>query len=276
MMGMTVSTGSRNVKKYTIKNRNGSTAGTITVRKPQKPKKKKKLQYNFKQLSNQILQSKTSYNAKQVVTRTRSNVVSLRKKLYSDDYNYSDIRRALIHAEKMTRIAKKKVKHLLEEEGCKKGGLCLGDTEEERQKWEDACDADMLDISADKIKEIMEDLEEQLMELERELSDASSLNELAQELTPIVSREMDPEDFDLLKKKHRSEELREIMEADMKYLKALFNKLAREKQEGPEGSNNSYDYNSTGVSLELGGVDIPIEAMEVPVTAEGANLDVMA
>lgn len=95
-------------KKYTIKNRNGSTAGTITVRKPQKPKKKKKPQYNFKQLSNQILQSKTSYNAKQVVTRTRSNVVSLRKKLYSDDYNYSDIRRALIHAEKMTRIAKKR------------------------------------------------------------------------------------------------------------------------------------------------------------------------
>ena len=61
------------------------------------------------------------------------------------------------------------------EEGCKKGGLCLGDAEEERQKWEDTCDADMLDISADKIKEIMEDLEEQLMELERELSDASSL-----------------------------------------------------------------------------------------------------
>lgn len=122
------------------------------------------------------------------------------------------------------------MKHLLEEEGCKKGGLCLGDTEEERQKWEDACDADMLDISADKIKEIMEDLEEQLMELERELSDASSLNELAQELTPIVSREMDPEDLDLLKKKHRSEELREIMEADMKYLKALFNKLARKSR----------------------------------------------
>lgn len=276
MMGMTVSTGSRNVKKYHIKNRDGSTAGTITVSKPQKPKKKKKLQYNFKQLSNQILQSKTSYNAKQVVTRTRSNVVSLRKKLYSDDYDYSDIRRALIHAEKMTRIAKKKVKHLQEEESCKKGGVCQGDTEEERAKWEDICDPDMLDMSADKINEIMQELEDQLRELEQELEDATGLSELTEELAPVTGHEMDPEDLDLMKKKHRSEELREIMEADMKYLRALFNKLAREKQEGPDSSDNSSDSNSTGVSLELGGVDIPVGTVETPVMAEGANLDVMA
>lgn len=276
MMGMTVSTSNKSVKKYTIKNRDGSTAGTITISKPKKKKKKKNPQYNFKQLSNQILQSKTSYNARQVVTRTRSNVVSLRKKLYSDDYDYSDIRRALIHAEKMTRIAKKKVKHLLEEEGCKKGGVCQGDIEEERSKWEDVCDPDMMDMSADKIDEIMQELEDQLRELERELEEATGLSELTEELTPVVNREMDPEDLDLLKKKHRSEELREIMEADMKYLKALFNKLAREKQEGPSSSDNSSDYNSTGVSLELGGVDIPVEAVEVPVMAEGANLDIMA
>lgn len=220
MMGMTVSSGNRSVKRYVIKNRDGSTAGSITISKS-KPKKKKRLQYNFKQLSNQILQSKTAYNAKQVVTRTRSNVVSLRRKLYSDDYDYSDIRRALIHAEKMTRIAKKKVKHLQEEESCKKGGPCQGDMEEERLKWEDDCDPDMLDMSTEKINEIMQELEDQLRELEQELSDAASLSELTEELTPVTGREMDPEDLDLLKKKHRSEELREIMEADMKYLRPV-------------------------------------------------------
>lgn len=275
MMGMAVSSNNRNVKKYVIKNRDGSTAGTITISKT-KPKKTKRLQYNFKQLSNQILQSKTSYNARQVVTRTRSNVVSLRRKLYDDNYDYSDIRRALIHAEKMTRIAKKKMKHLQEEESCKKGGVCQGDIEEEREKWEDACDPDMLDMSADKINEIMQELEDQLRELEQELSDATELSELTEELTPVTGREMDPEDLDLLKKKHRSEELREIMEADMKYLRALFNKLAREKQEGPSSSGNSSESNITGVSLELGGVDIPVDGVEAPVMTEGANLDVMA
>ena len=84
--------------------------------------------------------------------------------------------------------------------------------------------------------------------------------------------------MELLKKKHRSEELREIMEADMKYLKALFDKLEREKQEGASGlrSNSDYNTNSSGVSLELGGVDIPVEASEGLVLPDGGTVDIMA
>ena len=92
---------------------------------------------------------------------------------------------------------------------------------------------------------------------------------------PVSHREMDPEDLDQLKKKHRSEELREIMEADMKYLKALFNRLAREKEEGPGGQDyGSNDY-ASGVSLEIGGLDIPVATVEAPVLIEGSNFDVM-
>ena len=279
MIGMMTSTHNSSVKRVTIKNRNGTKAGTITISKP-KPKKTKKLTYHFKQVSNQILKCKTSVNAKQVATTAKGYVVLLRKKLYSGDYDTSEVRRALIHAEKMARIAKKKMKHLQEEERGKKGGPCEGDLEEEKNRkdplnLDELCESDLFNMSADKRQELMQEIEAELQELEKELSEGS-LGQLADELMPVSTREMDPEDLDLLKKKHRSEELREIMEADMKYLKALFNKLSREKQEGPGSSDNSNsDEYSYGVSLEIGGLDIPVETVEAPVMVEGGNFDVL-
>lgn len=275
MIGMMTGVHNSSVKRVTIKNRDGSKAGTITI---SKPKKTKKLTYHFKQVSSQILKCKTSVSAKQVATTARSYVVLLRKKLYSGDYDTSEVRRALIHAEKMARIAKKKMKHLREEEMCKKGGMCEGDMEDQKKDpldLDELCEPDLLNMSADKMKELMQEIEAELQELERELSEGS-LGQLSEELMPISTREMDPEDLDLLKKKHRSEEMREIMEADMKYLKALFNKLAREKAEGPGSSDNSNsnDY-SDAVSLEIGGLDIPVETTEVPVMTEGGNFDIL-
>ena len=114
----------------------------------------------------------------------------------------------------------------------------------------------------------MYELEETLQELEQAMSDANGLDELSDELMPAQEHNLDPEDLELLKKKHRAEELRDIMEADMKYLKAMFEKLAKEKQE-----NSSH---SSGVSLELNGMDIPVEPMEVPVPVEGGSVDLMA
>lgn len=277
MIGMMTGVHNSSVKRVTIRNRDGAKAGTITVSKP-KPKKTKKLTYHFKQVSNQILKCKTSVSAKQVATTARSYVVLLRKKLYSGDYDTSEVRRALIHAEKMARIAKKKMKHLREEEMCKKGGMCEGDMEDQEKDpldLDELCEPDLLNMSADKMKELMQEIEAELQELERELSEGS-LGQLSEELMPISAREMDPEDLELLRKKHRSEEMREIMEADMKYLKALFDKLAREKEEGPGSldNSNSNDY-SGAVSLEISGLDIPVETTEMPVLAEGGNFDVL-
>ena len=69
-----------------------------------------------------------------------------------------------------------------------------------------------------------------------------------------------------MKKKHRADELREIAEADMKYLKAFFTKLERDRREV-----------SSGVSLNLSGVEMPVPvAAEEPVIIEGGSFDVMA
>ncbi|MDE6747941.1 MAG: hypothetical protein K2K21_02590, partial [Lachnospiraceae bacterium] len=67
-MGMRVGTNISNVIKTTrtLKKSDGTTTGTITITKPNNYKRKKKrLNYNYKKVSNQILQSKTSNSAQQ-------------------------------------------------------------------------------------------------------------------------------------------------------------------------------------------------------------------
>lgn len=72
--------------------------------------------------------------------------------------------------------------------------------------------------------------------------------------------------------------MRGIMEADMKYLKFMFDKLEKEKQ---SNTNNSFglnlgnsNNNNQGVSLQLGGVEIPVEAAPDAMTiVEGGAID---
>lgn len=93
------------------------------------------------------------------------------------------------------------------------------------------------------------------------------------------SGKMKPEELERLKKKHRSDELREIMEADMKYLRALFDKLAKEKQSISSGLSSTAGDQSVDIAaatLELSGVEAPVEAaMPVPVdSAVGGSVDI--
>lgn len=254
--------GSSNVKTITLKNRDGSVAGSVSFSKPS-VKKSKRLQYKFKRISSQIMRAKTSGSARQVMVKARGETAKLRKLLKSGEYDDNELRNAIIHAERMEKIAKKRVKHLEEEEDAKKqGGVCEAELDEELQKdsLEGLDVQDVLEMDGEELKELMEELQDAMEELE----ETNGLEELSQ----IVREDMDPEDLELLKKKHRSEELREIVEADMKYLKALFSQFEKERQEA-----------SSGVSLELGGMEVPISIMATPmadaaVMVEGGNVDV--
>ena len=91
----------------------------------------KKLQYNFKSLSAQILRSKTSVNAKQVASKARREVIRLKAKLRQGEYADEELEGAIKHAQAMERVAKKKARHLQEEEMVKvTGGPCMADLEE--------------------------------------------------------------------------------------------------------------------------------------------------
>lgn len=113
--------------------------------KNQKTKTKvKKLRYSFKAISSQIMKSKTSVTARQVAGKAKREVVRLRQKKLSAQYDPEEVQIALTHALKIERVAKKKVKHLLEEEKVKvTGGPCAGELEEnsepsDKEKAEEA------------------------------------------------------------------------------------------------------------------------------------------
>ena len=103
----------------------------------------KKLKYQFKNISSKILRSKTSQAAKQAAGQARREVLRLkRQKQNSDsDSDSEEIDAAIAHAQAMERVAKKKAKHLEEEEMVKAaGGICQGDriSEEETKDVQDA------------------------------------------------------------------------------------------------------------------------------------------
>lgn len=298
-MSMMIGTGTSDVTRIEMYNRDGSYAGTMTISKPRKSttsssgtrsvsmagkKKRKKLQYNFKRLSNQIMRTKTSINAKQLTTKAKFQIADLRMKLISGDYDYVEIHNALTHAEKIARVAKKRLKNLQEEENIEKTGR-QGLTDPEEMKTEKEEDDEIIDTSSmskEELEQLAKELQEEMEKIEKELEEAiKSQDDLMEEFVQGSNQQMEPHDLEMLKKKHRADEMRDIMKADMEYLRALFDKLSKEKEAGPSGlgndsSDSSSDSGSAGVSLQIGGIDIPVQNVEAPLEIAGTNVDVMA
>lgn len=267
----------RSVSRVTqIKDARGNVVATIRTSRPSKSsnnskKKKKPLQYNFKQISSQIMLSKTPANARKVLTKARGKVAELLKKQNSENYDDRELRAAIIHAKKMERIAKKRMKHLQQEEDAKQDKNQSENMEDQELEMEDIFSNDELDekeVIDDELLKIMQELqalmEESMDDLMDSLTEEAEFNELVEEVAGIIEEELEPEELERLKKKHRADELREIAEADMKYLRALFDKLEKDKQSSPVNS---------GVSLELSGEEIPVEVIAEPVMVEGGTID---
>ena len=101
----------------------------------------KKLKYQFKSISSKILRSKTSQAAKQAAGQARREIMRLKRQKQNSDSDSEEIDAAIAHAQAMERVAKKKAKHLEEEEMVKAaGGICQGDriSEEETKDAQDA------------------------------------------------------------------------------------------------------------------------------------------
>lgn len=238
--------------------------GSGVSRSSSKPKKKyKQLRYNFKDVSSQIVKAKTSANARQAAGKARRKTTELRKKLNSSDYDSEMVRIALTHAEAIERVARKKIKHLLEEERAKRGGQCTEEDDrlmkEEQERLDEQAYLEQPDntvyeaadvpVDGENLEELfaetvqqadiemnisMDELMQEFAELMSESMDdmagMEELEELTEELAGGSTADMDPEDLKMLKIKHRSKEQQEIAAADAKYLKAFFDKLQREQQ----------------------------------------------
>lgn len=278
-----------------MRHADGTSAGSISITKSL-PKKTKKLPYSFKEISNRILQTRTSGGASRVLISARAKAAMLKGKLQSGEYDDRELRAAIAHAEAIAGVAKKRVKHLREEESAKRqGGLCEAELEERQEEedtdWLTARGEDTKDAGEElqKLKREYQELKREYQKLMRDawkkledsMRETQDLEELSEELSIAAGDDMDPADLELMKKKHRAKEMREIMEADMKYLKAMFDKLAKEKQEnisgGIGGKGDGYDSytNNSGVALELGGADIPVQmsAADAAASVEGGAID---
>ena len=142
----------------------------------------KKLRYSFKAVSTQIMRSKTSVSAKQVAGKARREVVRLKQKLTSSEYDPEEVRIALTHAQKIERVAKKKVKHLMEEEMVKvTGGPCVGELEEREETKNQ--------IPADKEENVSDDIGEDISGLQEEI--AAAMQEQMQSYQEMMQTQME-------------------------------------------------------------------------------------
>lgn len=229
-------------------------------------KKRKRLNYNYRDVSGRILRAKTSVSATLVVTHARTMVAVLRRRYGCGEYNDRDLEIAIIHAEKMVRIAKKKLKNLKMEEM----GRRTSEAEKAQEELEDENSLNTADmqseereISADELRDMIRELEQELQELAAE----NSLDDLMDECLGAGGA-VSEEELERVKKKHRCDEMRQIVEADMKYLKAMFQRMMQEQQEIAAAATLELSgaMNNTPVAISMAAAaDAPAEA--------GANVD---
>lgn len=274
-MGMIIGGTNAGKRVIQIKNFDGSVAATIRISKPSQ-KKTKRLNYNFKAVSSQILLSKTSNSAGKAATKARGMVAMLLRKVRSGEYDDQDLEHAIIHARKMERIAKKRMRHLKQEEEIEQKGKSAEMEDDMEEGLEEAEEKEEeLELSEEELQRLLEEYEELMQESMEQMAQEASMEELSEEFCGAVD-EMEPEDLEELKKKHRSDEMREIMDADMKYLRAVFQKLEKERQAlSSSGARSSLEA-AGGVSLEISGLEMPVEAAQMPAVVEGGSIDVMA
>lgn len=258
--------------------------------------KLKKLKYHYKDISSKIMRSKTSAMARQVVSQAKREVLRLKREKQSGKYDSEEIDAAIVHAKAMERIARKKVKHLEEEEMAKAcGGLCA-DSQISEEQTEEEQEKDGTSIDELKREELQHEdmqqeefLNEEMIEpitiSEMNISDTEAFSqelfrEMSEELQDLMSelgldelndsllaskRDMDPADLKEMKIKHRNREMKEIVKADNEYLKAYFKYL--EKQDSTTVMNNTFGstYESPCESINPNGLvcEMPSAVIDV-------------
>ncbi len=106
---------------------------------------KKKLQYNSKKISSQIVRSKDSRSARSAASAAKREVMRLKRLKGDENYDQEELQISIEHAKAMERVAKKKVHHLQQEEMIERNGNGLaGDIEEREENGEERNDDEVL------------------------------------------------------------------------------------------------------------------------------------
>ena len=220
-------------------------------------KLKKRLPYYFKQMSKQIQEAKTANAARPLATKMRAKLSWLYKQLRNGDYGAGEVFAAIMHAASMERIAKRKLRHLEEEEAAENGSQATANAPGEegeipgKDELQEAMEENE-EISEKMMQEMMEKIEE----LEEELS-SETLSEM-EDMLSCVGRDMTEDEIKEMKRKHRDDEERQITRADLRYLKALFDRLEQEKRSATSGAAG---FNAHGISNASTSVSYQVESL---------------
>ncbi len=277
----------------------GKTNGFLDTKTKYNTKDKldiKKYKYNYKQISSKILSAKTSVSAGQAVIAAKRKVIEVKRKLVANPKDSDELQAALIHAERMEMAARKK-KHNLEMEELVSNTMKRDDyndkIEEQSKSSNDAVNSiveqrqeeiferedeifgkrqEMYDELREQLQESLSDMSEEMMlKMQQSIAEfgEEELKALEEEMQMLESMEivnphMSEEDYNKMKAKHRADEQKAIMKADMDYLKAIlklnFESEAKASQATLSSAQSSM--NATGFSLSGSTPTIDISTVE--------------
>ncbi len=168
-------------------------------------KRKKPLRYNPREISSQLLRAVKSRNASQVLVRAKGKVGVLERAKATGQYEENEVRAAIAHAQRIVRCAELKVRNLKEEEQEKKKSDSARSVKRQQKK-----------------AEVRRRVERRKQELETKAA-VQEMGRLQQEKAEYQAQQQK-------RRRHRSEELEKVTEADMKYLRDRI-KDAKDSQE---------------------------------------------
>ncbi|SDB12386.1 hypothetical protein [Eubacterium oxidoreducens] len=250
----------QNEKAYvgtSVNKQNGYLDLTSTSTTKKNESYKKPTSYNYKEVATKILRAKTSISAGQAVIAAKRKISQIKRQIAAGDGDAEELQVALSHAKRMEIVAKKKKRHLELEElvehtqkqdeklqkqedaAAEIKNCLLDEAKEEITKQEDAIFKERENMLAQAVQEYPEQMLDEMNEMiaeygEEELKELEELSEIFDQME-IVDPHMSEEGLEKLKRKHRSSEQKDIVKADMEYLKDMIH-IAQEKGSQSMGS----------------------------------------
>ena len=253
----------------------------------------KKVNYSFKAMSAQIAKCKTANSARQMASKARREVVRLKRQSGSSDDE--ELQAAIAHARSMERIAKKKARHLEEEELVKikeetgptedneklnsEAAVAL---EDEQELAEEAYEEEMKKAMEEALKQLEEELAEEMTEemaemleelsaeMQEEMLEELKLSDFMEQMA-APPKEMTRTELEQYKNKHRNDEAKALIKADMEYMKAMFDLYSKGK-----GAQQPSAINGSGGVMPFSTPAMPSVAVQTPAVMEGASTPTMA
>lgn len=213
----------------TIKNVNTDARARIAYTSSKSSSAKKKLNYNYKEVSNQLLRAKKPQGASNALTKAKSRLATLRRCAASGEYDSKEVSAAIAHARRMVECAQLKVRHLKQEE-----------IENRKYKSENKSEA----------TQKKGEIKRRAANKERELKEKMAIEELQN----VQKEKAKRTEIRQKRNSHRRQEQSKISEADMKYIKDQM------------GNRNSYDTSAdSGVIVSLSAESANLQLTEAQI-----------